>query len=399
MQNINEEYYGKSPELEQVAREFDKLIEKYNTIGPTFDPLSSKENAQIQKLIEKMFGLKNFWLYWIPTRFREAYTDLDGTMFGGSYFAAMHRRNDGKGFYDRSHRVVIIVYIGTGLLDKACGLTGDELTAVILHEIGHNFDVAPYSALNYILEISEKDEEEMAKRDTIKIVGWETMDAKNRQEGADKLRRTDDEYNTLWNNAEDDALKRYLEGPGILSKFVQLVFNCLSLGVAVISSPFIQIMGSYRMGKQMEIFADSFATAYGFGPELSSGLEKLMSYAKAEKQLGVRKRSKAYMVLDDLNAAIVEIVYGYAECHGSNIERTKDCIVKLKRDAAAADCPPKMKAQIFEEIERLQKQLDIMIYGDPNKKKTIQNRVRIISEKLFGSRFGIVWRLMRRRQA
>ena len=78
--------------------------------------------------------------------------------------------------------------------------------------------------------------------------------------------------------------------------------------------------------KKGEQFADSFATAYGYGPELISALGKRGTYDNVK----VTNCGKATVFFRDLNNCLGEIVNCLIQVHGTDQERCKDCIKRIR---------------------------------------------------------------------
>ena len=149
---IFESYYGKLPEFEMIENLFEGIISKGRKEKNKANPNKYSENKEVCKILKKVFGFKDAFLYWIPSNSVNAYTvTVHSLMIFGESKDFIEKRSD-KGFYDNSHRSVLTVYLYTGILDEKVDLTPAELLSIVLHEIGHNFDYSPYHTITFFID-------------------------------------------------------------------------------------------------------------------------------------------------------------------------------------------------------------------------------------------------------
>ena len=131
---IQEVYFGKTNGINELQKQFSKFRGKF--INSTFK-FSTKINIdpdllKFNRMIENEFGFKTFSLYIINNIYYNAYTIPIGLTPGKSMTASE------TGFKFKGNRYTTMVCMSTGiLLDKK--FTDEELFAILLHEIGHNF--------------------------------------------------------------------------------------------------------------------------------------------------------------------------------------------------------------------------------------------------------------------
>lgn len=377
---FNEEYIGRLPEFIKVAELFDKMIEKAKEDPKKMNPNSWKENEQICTILAKVFGLKRVWFYWVPHDMRNAYTVTIHSflVLGDSKELVEYR--PGRGFYDTSHRSVFTIYGYCGLLLEETKMTGSELLAIFLHELGHNFDYSPYHHVSLLTEVAIK-------------AGGSTIDQNNKVK-MDYYDQVTDTYDPYYDGKRGNerrekeraryqkAIERYLNS-GLLKNFLSSVANIIALPMwAIVSIP-TQLSG---LGdKKGEQFADSFATAYGYGPELISALIKLGTYDNVK----VTNAGRATVFFRDLNNCLNEIINGLIECHGTDQERCKDCILKLRKDLANSDYPKDMKKDLEVEIDRLEQMYIAYMTTNPVDRDKITKSWRRLCDKVFGGKFNI----------
>ena len=376
---VFEAYYGELPELSLVTENFDKMIARARKEGITkSNPNKYKENDNICKLLSKVFGFKDAYLYWIPSSVVNAYTiSVQALLLFGESKDFVEKRTD-RGFYDTSHRTVLTVYVYTSMLFENVNMTARELTAVILHEIGHNFDYSKYHMVEFMLE-------------SVCTGGWTAFFANTNKMIEDHNQIKMNYYDMI--KKESDAIygnesqrkkeaERYkkawekLVKRGWLNNIVRYLSSSL---LSLVNLPFMLLNQIGNIGGHTgEQFADSFATSYGYGSELVSGLQKMSN------STDVKKRSAGLQIMEDLNRTqneILTVVTG--EVHGNNQERCKECIKKLRSDLKKEDYPAGMKAEIEREIKKLEDQYNSIIYATPDDSIKITKFFRKLCELVF----------------
>ena len=376
-ETFTEAYLGKMPEFERVSALFDKMLLKAKEDPKNMNPNKWKENEEICKIFAKVFGLKSVWFYWIPHDMRNAFTVTVRSflMVGDSKEMIVNR--PGKGFYDTSHKSVFTIYGYCGLLLPEAKMTGRELCAIFLHELGHNFDYSPYLHVGFLMK-------------AIINANGSSIEQNNRVK-EDYHDQVLDEYDYLYykNSTRDKIRKRYEKAmkeyfnSGAFRNFMSFVANTLSVLMCLPIAPLIQI--SDLEAHKGEQFADSFATAYGYGPDLISGLEKLGKY----DHIKITNNDKTTVFFRDLNNCMYEILSSMIECHGTNQERCKECIKKLRNDLKTGDYPKGMKEDIEDEINRLEQTYNVLITSTPDDKEKITKAWRRLCDKLFGGAFNV----------
>ena len=382
VQPFTEAYYGKLPEFLELEKLFDIVIQKARKEGESkCNPNKYPEMEKIQNIFCKLFGFKKMYFYWYPSNVNNAFTvTLYSLMLFGESKDFIRKRDD-KGFYDASHRSVLTVYGYTGLLSKKTGLTAQELIAITTHEIGHNFDYSLYHLIGFMMDfvnsfglsalqtafnrkIKDHNEIKMYYHNEVKKEG----DALYNDE---KQRKTQDKIYA-------DQLKRVYNS-GLITNILKFLVYSITFPIDLIIAIPIQL--TTLDGKKGELFADSFATAYGYGSDLITGLEKISVYK------GNLKKGKALSFFRNMNDLLLEMINGMTEIHGTNQERCKACIKKLRADLKKEDYPEGMKAELEKEIDRMEERYQ-MILNSPDAPKMVR-RWRKLCDILFGGAFSI----------
>lgn len=340
---LQEAYYGKLPELEKIEKLLASISKKVKADPKKCNPNKYEENKEIEKLFCKLFGFKKSFLYWEPFNAGNAYTVALNALILFSDKKESIIKRDNKGFYDKSGKSILTVYASVGLILKD-NLTPRELLATILHEIGHNFDVSKYHYVDYLIDV-------------ISSFGLAAFEYKAYKSNIDDLK--DEYHNSITksenkyykDNKERELQNNRMERSNRLYRMLDTwvltpVLKTLSTPLTIILSPFQQLISIGS--KKGEIFADSFATAYGYGTDLISALNKLDN----EKKQYYYPKSGFGKMLWDLSNFHDEVFIAFADCHGTNQERCKDCLEKLNWDLKHNDFSPELKKELVNEINK-----------------------------------------------
>ena len=373
-----EAYYGKLPEFEEIEMLFDSIIKRARADGYDSNPNKYAETKKIEKIFAKVFGLKKMVLYWIPSNVKNAYTvTIQSILLFGESKDYIEKRTD-RGFYDTSGRSVFTVYAYTGLLQKDINLSAHELTAILLHEFGHNFDYSKYHMISFLV-------------DCLVNPGYANSIENNKSiEDHNKIK---DEYlkNTkkYWNKIyaskperkrKDREYKRAMEKAlrtGLFQKTIRFIASTLTLPFILIISLPVQLLS--LDGKKGELFADSFATSYGYGSDLITGLEKLGDVSKIKVE-----HSKGLDIMRDLNNCMDEIFIGLLEIHGTTQERCKETIKKLEADIRSSDFPPELEEELHDELNKVKARYMELLAVSENGDDKILKAWRKICNVIFG---------------
>lgn len=373
-----EAYYGKLPEFEEIEMLFDSIIKRARADGYDSNPNKYVETKKIENIFAKVFGLKKMVLYWIPSNVKNAYTvTIQSILLFGESKDYIEKRTD-RGFYDTSGRSVFTVYAYTGLLQKDINLSAHELTAILLHEFGHNFDYSKYHMISFLV-------------DCLVNPGYANSIENNKSiEDHNKIK---DEYlkNTkkYWNKIyaskperkrKDREYKRAMEKAlrtGMFQKTIRFIASTLTLPFILIISLPVQLLS--LDGKKGELFADSFATSYGYGSDLITGLEKLGDVSKIKVE-----HSKGLDIMRDLNNCMDEIFIGLLEIHGTTQERCKETIKKLEADIRSSDFPPELEEELHDELNKVKARYMELLAVSENGDDKILKSWRKICNVIFG---------------
>lgn len=381
MENLLQEaYYGKLPELAKIEDLLGVISKKIKADPKKCNPNKYPENTQIEQLFCKLFGFKTTYLYWEPFTYGNAYTISMNALILFSDKKDGIVKRDNKGYYDKTGKSVLTVYVSNGLIIRD-NLTPRELLATILHEIGHNFDVSKYHLVEYVTQ-------------AIATLGFSIFEYRTYSDSIDDIKtqyydNISKEENKFYKNNRqrenyNKKTDRRIKLNSIIDTWVATpILKALQSAATIILSPFIQItqLGS----KKSEIFADSFATAYGYGTDLISALNKLGD----EKKQYYYPKSGFGKFLWDLSNFHDEVFIAFGDCHGTNQERCKDCLEKLNWDLKHNDFPAGLRKELVNEINKTTDLYKAYTSKSETERMAITRIWRYIVRYLFNGRVGL----------
>ena len=400
-QLYTEMYYGKRKEFENCEKLITRISNKLNSTKDYQYINDFPENKLLENEIKKVFGFRKVHIHWEYRNIPNAYTIIGSHLHKDprSKYILIDKK---KGYYDEAHQDVLFVCLYAGLLTKN-KLTADEVLGVMLHEIGHNFDYSIYNTINEISKIALNFSVHgvaavgvLATTGSIPIaislILMGACAAYSSQQPYIPGEWKDGYYNKKSKN-EKQAVKhpesrqaqeklqelsrKIWTWSTIYSAPLQTVANIALAPVNIVVSPIIQFFSIG--GKASEQFADSFATAYGYGPSMVRGLNKLNEYPKE-----LKSSSAFTKVMYDLGCINYEIINAMQEIHGTHQERIKASINKMRKDLKNGDFSPEMKKDLERELNQLEEMYRQYLTVDPERKNGISVGVRRIIDTVFG---------------
>jgi hypothetical protein len=163
-------------------------------------------------------------------------------------------------------------------------------------------------------------------------------------------------------------------------------FNVIDIMSGPLISPFNLLNGGLsRYGEEKG--ADSFASKYGYGPELSSALRKCKNPKNTLYGSAVGATGKVGNVFGDIaliERDIVSMLLG--NDHPNTNQRTASMLDKLEKDLSSGNYSPGAKKELEEEIKRMREAYDNVTLlsnneDGPNIRKGIYTVVDDITNK------------------
>lgn len=397
---LKEAFVGKTHELLLAEQYIAQLREKYmvknngyyelaKSLGNiNMDPLLRK----IEGCLEKEFGFTNVYIMVALTA-----VEAQCITFPVHYNVAKYKeisdafKNKNTGIkFDPKDDLAFIACITSSLLFSPA-LSSAEILAVLLHEIGHNFEVPLLN--NTFIPSCFKVYGDMFIRNI--------MASENMSDLVKGLATT--MIFGLSSNAMAEGGKKntnkglhYVIDGLFLAK--DLLFNVLGrLGTGVVDFIWRDIIGldpvflkSWSLTRAINVtvqrlctlfkkqplkftyiisdkisekIADRFAAYYGYGTELSTALIKLTesrgtSYSKYMGGIDLHSAAREIPVLGHYigfcNFMTTEIFGIMTDPHPTSMERGKDMLMTLKKDLNRSDISPKMRKQLAAEVAKME---------------------------------------------
>lgn len=264
---VNETYFGKSKELEIIEKSFDKAIQSK-------DKIDASSLGIVAKQLQKKFGFDNVSIGIDKTPGLNAYTYIDIADIKKMKIKTSEGYKALPG-----NTCSILVVFSPAMLSGV--LSGKELTAITLHEIGHQFAskrILNSSSLrymaSYIRGLSELDKIiRIASQETNSIADMFMMIrrviSKLTEDAVFAIKYV---INTLI------LLKDILKTPTLKDTYNLIGDSTKSNRIMNYIKNFDKVKKPIKVHDLEEEMADSFATIYGYGPELASALTKIEAF-------------------------------------------------------------------------------------------------------------------------
>ena len=139
----------------------------------------------------------------------------------------------------------------------------------------------------------------------------------------------------------------YVEWFKPLDKAIDLA-NVFLMGNILI----VQSLLHNQSGYSNEVFADSFATAYGYGSATVSLQRKLSYYSLTNKALA---KPNKYNVYNQYIMIMTRLMVTFLDEHPMSQNRMKQQIEKLKADLNDPNVDPRIRTELLKDLERSEK--------------------------------------------
>lgn len=388
MEPVSEAYIGKTKPLLAAERELDIIIRERKTNPLTYD-MSSDRNPHVKavgKLLQKQFGFKECVINFVPNMTVNACT-VNTSLISRSIHYKSYRFDKKRGHYDEEHCISSFVTVFEGLLEND-NMSGGVLLAIILHEVGHDFDNSPWLVIqDMMLFISSP----------IQMLIGELMKERNIiQRGMTIISNIIYKIPSL-----ETFLKLFTGTIGLINGIKRFLLEMKVVNRLMNGNPIKLLRGGKvnkiiagiiikTAGATGEIHSDELAAVYGYGAELSKGLVTARNSNITFE--GIASKNPATNLLVDVYSQIFGIILfcsipeAAIDCHPSEQARVKSVIDKYERDLANSDFPPEMKKELIRELEETKEIYKgyIECTQDGEKGKVFSMGIRMIKDKLFG---------------
>ena len=257
-----------------------------------------------------------------------------------------------EGFYDKSKSLRMDLFISLGLLKV---ITPKEMIAIFLHEFGHTIDPAltdiSYIETNILSKYLTDRQKSLSKNENRYMKERKFGSTFNMLKTVISGRLKNALFGGLFDSTEKAAKKKLEKLKEELSKHKE-IFN----------------RQSYK-----EAYADNFARMYGYGGALLSGMQKI------DKHYDDKISSRYKKEKDRQNIILSMTIDAIKDVHKTDIHRCKALINEYKEDLKDPNIPDRVKTQIKDDMEELEKVMDAFF----NNFSDFQNRVnKMISDSI-----------------
>ena len=426
MSPVQEAYWGRSKELKQAEQQFNKLLgmihKEYDAKGPSdhydasawhkatekllISSQGKKAIAEIEKCLQKQFGFSAMHLVFSrefsmmgPNAMAPVNCCIIRKLLTPGVFNFVPLKQSSGGYYDKTHSWVCTVVVSTMMFDVR-NITGGEFVGLILHEIGHNFQCTPLANvglfvpfLSLYTELSKGLSSTFSN--TVQMILAGVGGAFSNEIFNKVFQFINDIIESLSPDTREfiDSIEKYLVSFGFLLNQA-VPFLAPASKAQLFSANISQLItagplkaAEIMTGYSGEVFADSFATAYGYGPELSSALVKMDINKDYDYNFLLDDKCPLHVVYD-LSITAGEIIDNVLNLdpHPATQKRILNQLKKLESEANSSELPPDVKKIILEDIKRQTKMYKNYLNTEDGKNKfAVLAMWRIFNDKLGGN--------------
>ena len=346
-------YQGKSKNLMEAEKYLGIIIKKLKSFEYgsrefyKYNPNNSKEIEKIKECFCKEFGFGEFDLNLDPRPVINGYTVPSYgiiTLINSSMPMLPLRR--GEKYYDKSHNYYCYINIFTALIIEL-DLTPGETMAIILHEVGHNFDVSIPAVIArkaaIILTLLTAPQQLLFLDIFSYIYSMQ-----------DKLITTAAHY-------VPDVMKIYSKFSMLFDDISSIFADLRIIGdiiKAIMQGGVANFAMRSAIGGAGEVFADSFAVSYGYGKETVSAMDKISNIYYNEKRFKYREKLmhvKGLNTLIDAENVMVHIAIAIVDPHPQSETRMIFAIKRLEELSKDNSLTPMQRKIIKNDLEAAKK--------------------------------------------
>lgn len=374
LEYIIEGYVGKTKECKEIESLFADMKRKYfpdgeNTLLRTsFTDLNdSVEKKAIERQLEKLTGFGEVHILIFNDNDVNAMTCPQSLITRSTSSMPSLPTAHGERYYDASHSYFCYIKLYSGLIAE---LTPGEITAFVLHEIGHNFD---HTLTAYLFEV---------------IIWGESIVAGPFTMLCNLFRAQISYVNDLIVKLLDytkifPLLKNVVQN---VNRFIGMALGPLGkstkIGLMALNGyydPIGTALGGIRF--QQEAFADSYTTAMGYGPEMISAMDKL------DQRDVITHHGVIPEFWTGFGSGALCIMLMLCDPHPEEQTRCKLILEAMEDVAKDPTVPRSMRKQVLDEYKRTQKAYDAFVEADPDHRNAVITRfTRELKDNFFGGK-------------
>lgn len=370
-QFLDEAYFGGDAVI-KIERAMVKIHQKVSE-NPRVAIYKDASNAELEAAVKEVFGFKSVNVYWgnepgmqmIGPHTRPGCIFFRSKEFVNSFGGAKN------GFYDKKHELKVYIQMYQNLITDA-KLTPRELTAILLHEIGHNFDATPITIIDAWYRL-------------ITVCTSGNITAILQYAGSSAIQEYGREVVMAITNLNTyimdtvPPIGTFLRSVGKVGfnvfKFMNAILNPVLAPVIIpaylLFMPFYWI--SNFVGRKKEIYADTFAAAYGYAAEQATALDKLNYYILSPVEPGKGGVLNFFYDYAIFQQEFVSMCMGG---HRSNQQRMITMMDAMEKDMNNPSVPAELKRELKTKLEEARKTYNSMMGMNENDRKTFTTMFR-----------------------
>lgn len=374
---INEEYF-KNTKLSKIESLIGDVREKYKYNQSKVN--TDEKIKEISILFEEIFGFKSFQLIVEPSKFPNAFTyPLSSKIDKWNYKKCIRKTSQGLTFTPLAG-VNIVAHITSSLLfDEK--FTNEEILAVLLHEIGHNFSdsidntLGIFSNFKKVLAIPSIIINPKAVSNT--LTGGVTKYNDYMRKNYPSLVSSFNAVKSFLGTANYVIISLNRAISVIPNMAIQNLINTFNQIIqTAIRNPIGLVMNTVFnfFGKQDEYVSDSFVAMYGYGSSLSSALLKIErnNPTPIDEVFKSTDFGALYFSLFVESADFIRALF--SDNHPSTAKRLLNVLDELKQEYDQDYINEKTRKEIKKEISEIEE----MIQNELKNKSFDGNRWRIM---------------------
>lgn len=344
-----EVYRGKQPELIKAENLLDEICEEIINNTQYNKALSFSNDERVKKVeryLASVFEARKFDLF--------IYDDIiTNTMFGVNGFTIPQALSSFNADKDGlSKELSMYVSVSQRLVSKL-KLTGGELLAIILHEIGHNVRKDWLRSISEIINIAFNPTILLTLfglQQQMLISGPKEMEARNPQ----AFRDTTKVVNTVVN-----FIKSSLRYPMMLNTISKLLKDPTLL--LTVFNPV-----TYMTGYAEEKYADSLPTSFGYGYEMSMVAIKFDNFAKS----GIFIKPSPMSIVEDFIVRTFRVLMSPLDVHPQEAVRLVSQIKNMKKHLKDPSITPQQRKELERSLGLIEEYMD-NVYKNPKHAKNM----------------------------
>lgn len=361
---INEAYFGKTKDVKAIEEAVGVARKPY--LGKKYNSsfYDDKNIAKVGTAIKKAFGFPevDFNLNNDPTR--NAYCYPIGTaLFSVDAIKGIKVDKDGKMTTNNNTDYYCYIRCTTGLWSDE-NFTDKEITAILLHEIGHTVQHVTSTGLHEYSVAMLVAEFVTCVLNPTNLVMYAKADPTFRGKFNDIAKGSTLLTAFVKGGSALTGLTKCISynltaiisalTPGILSPAITLTNIAFDIYKNPTSALVSILMGGWHKGAEYN--ADTFAATFGYGADLSSALTKMELSLDKYTGTKVEKMTNSLPIIGAINDAMsipCAILSSPFSAHPISPKRVNNIIKELESELSRSDLSPALKKSIRSDIESL----------------------------------------------